>query len=293
MKTYNFSAMNTNIQLGIERSSRSGEELLEQVQHIFSMVESACSRFLPDSELSRLNKQVGQEVVLSPLLFSILQQAVECHRETNGLFQPGILAALEKEGYRQSIEQIRGQEVKALVSAPIAAITKLPYVLDDKNITIVAEETLDLGGIAKGWAVDYTAALLQANADGFINAGGDMRIFGKLANELNVGIEHPYIPGESMSSFSLSAGALATSSTAKRRWKSNGEWKHHLIDPRTGTSVNSRIVSVTVTAPTAVQADVWAKTVLLLGEEQGGAWIEQKGESAVWMNEFGEIWRVG
>lgn len=72
MKTYNFSAMNTNIQLGIERSSRSGEELLEQVQHIFSMVESACSRFLPDSELSRLNKQVGQEVVLSPLLFSIL-----------------------------------------------------------------------------------------------------------------------------------------------------------------------------------------------------------------------------
>ncbi|WP_342046936.1 FAD:protein FMN transferase [Bacillus sp. OTU530] len=293
MKTYNFSAMNTNIQLGIERSKRSDEELLQQVQHIFEMVENACSRFLPDSELSRLNEQVGQEVALSPLLFSILQQAAKCYRETNGLFQPGVLAALEQEGYRQSIEQIRGQEITTFVSAPIAVATKLPYALDDKNITIVAEEKLDLGGIAKGWAVDYTAALLQANADGFINAGGDLCIFGQLANELTVGIEHPYIPGESMSSLSLSSGALATSSTAKRRWKNNGEWKHHLIDPRTGTSVNSRIVTVTVTAPTAVQADVWAKTVLLLGEEQGGAWIEQKGERAVWMNEFGEVWRVG
>lgn len=293
MKTYNFSAMNTNIQLGIERSSRSGEELLEQVQHIFKMVENACSRFLPDSELSRLNEQIGQEAVLSPLLFSILQQAAKCYRETNGLFHPGILSTLEREGYRQSIDQIRGQEVQTPVSASIAVAPKLPYVLDDKNLTIVAEERLDLGGIAKGWAVDYTAALLQANADGFINAGGDMRIFGKLANELNVGIEHPYIPGESMSSFSLSSGALATSSTVKRRWKRNGEWKHHLIDPRTGTSANSRIITITVTAPTAVQADVWAKTVLLLGEEQGGAWIEQKGERAVWMNEFGEIWRVG
>ncbi len=285
--------MNTNIQLGIERSKRSDEELLQQVQHIFEMVENACSRFLPDSELSRLNEQVGQEVALSPLLFSILQQAAKCYRETNGLFQPGVLAALEQEGYRQSIEQIRGQEITTFVSAPIAVATKLPYALDDKNITIVAEEKLDLGGIAKGWAVDYTAALLQANADGFINAGGDLCIFGQLANKLTVGIEHPYIPGESMSSLSLSSGALATSSTAKRRWKSNGEWKHHLIDPRTGTSVNSRIVTVTVTAPTAVQADVWAKTVLLLGEEQGGAWIEQKGERAVWMNEFGEVWRVG
>lgn len=293
MKIYNFSAMNTNIQLGIERSKRSGDELLQQVQHIFKMVENACSRFLPDSELSRLNEQVGQEVALSPLLFSILQQAAQCYRETNGLFQPGVLAALEQEGYRQSIEQICGQEIKTPVSAPIAVATKLPYVLDDKNITIVAEEKLDLGGIAKGWAVDYTAALLQDNADGFINAGGDLRIFGKLTNGLTVGIEHPYIPGESMSSLSLSSGALATSSTAKRRWKSNGEWKHHLIDPRTGTSVNSRIITVTVTAPTAVQADVWAKTVLLLGEEQGGAWIEQKGERAVWMNEFGEIWRIG
>lgn len=196
MKTYTFSAMNTNIQLGIERSSRSGEELLEQAQHIFQMVENACSRFLPESELSRLNKQVGQEVALSPLLFSILQQAAESYKETNGLFQPGILSVLEKEGYRQSIEQIRGQEVQALISTPIAVATKLPYILDDKNITIVAEEKLDLGGIAKGWAVDYAAALLQANANGFINAGGDMRIFGKLANELNGrSEEHKTKPG--------------------------------------------------------------------------------------------------
>jgi FAD:protein FMN transferase len=79
----------------------------------------------------------------------------------------------------------------------------------------------------------------------------------------------------------------------KRKWRVNGEWKHHLIDTRTGKPSDSRIISATVTAPTAVEADVWAKTILLLGEEKSKQWITQKALSGVLINKELDIWKGG
>jgi len=94
-----------------------------------------------------------------------------------------------------------------------------------------------------------------------------------------------------LSSIQVTSGAVATSTSMKRKWIVNGEWKHHLIDPRTGQSSESEILSATIAAPTAVEADVWAKTVLLLGEEQGKEWIKEKWTQAVLINRKNDIWK--
>jgi thiamine biosynthesis lipoprotein len=175
-------------------------------------------------------------------------------------------------------------------SAP--AISKIqPYQLNEEKQTVVLQNRIDLGGIAKGWVIDRAADLLSKQGFGFINVGGDIRIFGTLPRPLNIGIEDPFDPSNMLSSIQVSQGAVATSTTMKRRWKINGKNKHHLIDTTTGEPSTSTILSSTVTAPTAVEADVLAKVTLLLGENDGKSLLSSKKIKAVIINDAKEIWR--
>jgi len=291
MYKYNFNSMSTMVQLSINQEQSAND--LMPVYKLFASVENTCSRFKEDSELSKLNQQLGQEVEVSDQLFSILKEALEFYEETNGVFNPGILSAIENSGYTKSIELIKGREL--LAPSPIAPVfTKVrPYQLDEDKQTVVLHTRIDLGGIAKGWVVDRAAVILSDIGYGFVNVGGDIRIFGSLPRPLNIGLEDPFDPSKMLSSIQVTDGAVATSTSMKRRWKVNGSSKHHLIDATTGEPSASTIISSTVTAPTGVEADVLAKVVLLLGEEHGKALLFVKKNTAVIINEAKEIWRGG
>jgi thiamine biosynthesis lipoprotein len=116
---------------------------------------------------------------------------------------------------------------------------------------------------------------------GFVNAGGDLRVFGQREEGWKIAIGDPFEKEKQLGTIQIKDGAVATSSTMKRRWKRGAQWMNHLLDPRTGQPTQSVIVSATVTAPTAKQADVWAKTVLLLGEERGAKFILDQQAQAV------------
>ncbi|MCP8969434.1 FAD:protein FMN transferase [Ectobacillus ponti] len=287
MQAYSFQSMSTNIQAAAVDLRA---DTAMQVEALFTEAEQIFSRFRPDSELSRLNQRVDKETAVSSFMFDVLRQAARFHQETDGLFQPGILSALEQAGYRQSIELIRDRELygQHADSQPVHA---LPYVLNEQTKTAILHRPIDLGGIVKGWAVDRAAELLSPLEYGFVNAGGDIRIFGTLPQPLQVGIEHPLAANRIFETLSLVSGAVATSSTGKRRWLQNGDLSHHLIDPRTGAPADSAIVSATVTAVTATEADVRAKVTLLLDEQAGRKQAEMWNSRTVLMNCRGEIWR--
>ena len=175
----------------------------------------------------------------------------------------------------------------------MAAISSQPFIPNESKRSVTLLSKIDLGGMAKGWVIDRAALLLDRLGYGFINVGGDIRIFGTLPRPLNIGIESPFAETTMISSIQVQNGALATSTTMKRTWQMNGEWTHHLIDTQTGKPSKSKIVSATVTAPTALEADVWAKTVLLLGKQAGQEWINRKGVQAVLITKDGDIWRGG
>jgi len=128
---------------------------------------------------------------------------------------------------------------------------------------------IDLGGLAKGWAVDRAAELLEGmGLDALVNAGGDLRAVGEEAPGAGgwmVAIERP--DGTVMWEGTTNA-ALATSSAMRRRWPTtDGGWAHHLIDPRTGLPANSPYVQVTVAAERCLWAEVWSKAILIGGPE--------------------------
>ncbi|WP_306737970.1 FAD:protein FMN transferase, partial [Acinetobacter baumannii] len=152
-------------------------------------------------------------------------------------------------------------------------------------MTINRGAWIDLGGIAKGWSVQTMAKWLQREGltEGVLNAGGDMVAWRDRESGqpwvAHILPPHSHVEDEVIARLELRGGsvALATSSTQKRRWqRSDGEAAHHIIDPRTKRSSVSTIVQASVLLPDATAAEVYAKCLIILGEQEGIAWLHKE-----------------
>jgi thiamine biosynthesis lipoprotein len=291
MRRHEFAAMGTTVTVVTEAAAaRAGDE----VQRLFADWERRLSRFQPDSELSRLNARSGQPVVASQLLFDVLSAAVRAAHATAGLYDPTLLRALEHLGYDRSFEQLAGQTPVAPGEVPGGGGWRR-VVLDQRTrtVTLPAGVGVDLGGIAKGMAVD--AALDRLRTLGvraaMVSAGGDLRVRG-LPPGLNcwpIAVDG----GRGPLMVALTHGSLATSGIGRRRWRQGRAERHHLLDPRHARPSNSGLWSVTVAAATCGQAEVAAKTAFILGPAAGIAFLDSKGLAGLLVGRSGRSWRCG
>ncbi len=282
-----FRAMNTNVHLWLY-SQTAGDEVLVDVQHMFTSFEKRLSRFDPRSELSRLNANEQEIFRASPTLLDAVEIGLWAAEITNGLYDPTILTDLKKIGYDRSFEKITqavplsaGPSFSSPCPGPPAHLRPFSFRSIQLNragriIYKPGGLHLDLGGMGKGWTVDRVADRLQGLGPFLVNAGGD--IFAYHAPPEKKGWEvdliHPLEPEQFMGRLYLNHQALATSTIAKRRWQHNGQIMHHLIDPRTGRPAQTDALSVTVVTDRTVLAEVYAKVALILGTEQGLAYLE-------------------
>lgn len=271
MHTLSFRAMNTSALLAAEGEGWAQQGLLAAQRSIESN-ERRFSRFLPTSELTRLNQSAGQWMTVSADMLDLLQQSLNFYRETEGIFDPSILPDLKRIGYDRTMDEVR-QQLEAS-SAPASAPTDRPRFdqleldLARGRVRLPRGMELDLGGIAKGWIVEQAASQLDAYARVHaVNAGGDMLFTGQPEGEngWTVYLEDPRNPSEMLAELSVESGAVATSSVVKRAWMQAGQARHHLIDPRTGEPAQTDWLSVTVTAPRLTVAEVYAKVLLIVG----------------------------
>ncbi len=143
-------------------------------------------------------------------------------------------------------------------------------------IYLPPDARVDLGGVAKGWAADRAARKLGMLGPALIDAGGDIAISRPRADgsAWPIGISNPFQPDQTFETLKVERGGVATSGRDYRRWQKNGAWQHHLIDPRTGLPAQTDVLSVTVVAPSVIEAEAAAKVVLLSGSESGLLWLE-------------------
>jgi thiamine biosynthesis lipoprotein len=242
-------------------------EGVASVRARFTQMETRFSRFLPDSELSRVNASAGAPVFVSPVFREALLDAIAAAEASGGLFQPLILAAVEGAGYRRSFEEWDA-EIQASPSYPSQSDHRDIALSDRGVVSIPPGAGLDLGGFAKGWTVDRCTELMPAAGSWVINAGGDLFAHGAgpEGEGWMVGIEDPFVPAGHLAVLRAADTAVATSSTMRRRWRTQDGFAHHLIDPRTGRPADSDVVSATVCAGTVAGAEVMAKQLLLLGK---------------------------
>lgn len=269
-------AMGTTISMLLpEERHQQGTEI---VRDLFSTWERTLSRFLPESELTHLNQQAGTACIVSPLLFTVLARALEAAQASEGLYDPTLLVQLRQAGYDRSFVDLPSQ-------LPAASQQSVPgggwrAIRLDPSVRLVVLPSgvgLDFGGIAKGMAVDATLkALGEAGiCCALVNAGGDLAVMGVPAREKYWSIA---VQGNRSSwTLALQRGAIATSGIGRRRWLQGTQRRHHLLDPRTGQPAQSGLWSVSVAAARCEQAEVAAKVALLLGKEQGAAFLHRHG----------------
>jgi thiamine biosynthesis lipoprotein len=270
---WTFRAMNTDVTVAAPALDDQAEhDLASAVAELFAETERRFSRFLADSELSRLNRAT-EPIDVSPELLELLLRARHHVADTCGIFDPTIGAALVAAGYDRSFGRglLDRDTPGTAVRSQFAALE-----IDEQRGRVVRppDVQVDLGGFLKGLTVDRAARLAPSLAA--IDAGGDAVLRGDGPDDTGwlVEVEDPTDPGRIVTTLRIRDGAVATSAPNRRRWRAGTSTAHHLIDPRTGAPSTSDLAQVTVLAPTAERADVLAKTVFVLGRDAGTRTLE-------------------
>lgn len=235
-------------------------------------VENLLSFQIPTSEINQINRQAGiKPVKVSNETFQILTRARGYAEKFNGLFDVTIGALSDRWGFSDNDKK----EITVPSDSEIAALLPLVnykmMILNDRDTTVYLEKKgmkIDLGGIAKGYAIDRGVAILKQNniQQFFLNAGGDIYTSGKKdgIQKWSVGIKHPRHLDSLIARFKLNDYAVATSGDYERFVIINGKRYHHILDPRNGFP-STQCQSVSILAPTAEEADAIATYVFVLG----------------------------
>ena len=246
-----------------------GNQAIDAVLGEMQRLDEAMSTYKPTSEVSRVNAEAAQHPVkITQELFDLLTTAVEFSRITHGAFDITYASV----GFMYDF-RAHERPTEAQIKAALPAVNYKHLVLDAKQQTIKFTQPgvrIDLGGIAKGYAVDRGIALLQARGitHAMVTAGGDSRIIGdRFGKPWIIGIKHPDDPSKIIAKIPLADTALSTSGDYERYFDENGKRYHHIIDPKTGHSA-SKVRSATVIAPTATQTDGLSKTAFVLGPDE-------------------------
>lgn len=262
LETLSFEAMNTTFYFAITSSEIPNWK--EIIQGWVRYVEKEWSRFQMDNELGRVNQLgIGEEMTISPPLFDVLQMAEYYRKKTNGFFSPYLLPQMKYHGYEESFP-FYSSRLTIQAMPHVYNEESPPFLFDYSTCTVakVKEGQIDLGGIGKGYAVQAAARWLKnvgGASVGIADGGGDMTVWSDGNKEWKVGVADPFQRDVEIAQLRLKNGSVATSNVVYRSWTQGNKTKHHILNGKTGLSVESNIIQATVISDNCLDAEVAAK----------------------------------
>jgi thiamine biosynthesis lipoprotein len=265
--------------------------LIDQVQQRVDDLERRWSRFIPTSDISRLNADRGGWVDVHNDTMTLIGCLLRARTFTGGSFEPFLLDRLLAAGYDRTFDDLVGKPADDPAADPDAEpagppclppLGAPPIELDRKGgrVRLTSEYGIDPGGLGKGLAADLaTHDLIAAGAKGaMVNLGGDLRVRGASpGRSWRVDLEEPRAPDRTLLTLGVVDGAVATSSRLRRTWQTGGQDRHHLIDPTTGRSGETGVLAVTVLASDCWWAEALTKAAYFAGPDRGKAILENTG----------------
>jgi len=251
-----------------DRQLADAEAALGEARASLATVESLMSSWLDDSEISRLNTAAADvEVPLSPQTLDVLRESKRAFELTDGAFDVTCRPLVEL--WRNAAKAGKLPSEDELKQARSASAWDLIELRENCAVKRIDTARVDLGGIAKGYAIDRAVDVLRGNEleGGLVNVGGDLRCFGSppTGDRWPVEVRDPS-RADALTTLRLAEGAVCTSGDYERFHEIDGRRYSHIIDPRDGSPADA-ITSVTVIAPTALKADIWATALSVLGPE--------------------------
>jgi len=244
------------------------EQAVERAFAEMSRIDELMSPHRPESDVARLSAATTPLAVTAETA-AVIATGLQVAAASGGAFDMGL-------GRLKALWNIEGETPRVPTPEELAAALAGtgPGDLQLAGRTVskgVPDLQVDLGGIAKGYAVDRAAAVLQAAgvSHASVNAGGDMRLLGDHGDRpWRIGIQHPRDEAAILATLALADTAVVTSGDYERFFERDGVRYHHLFDPASGEPAR-RCRSVTIVAPTAMLADALATAVFVLGPQQG------------------------
>lgn len=275
-----------------EASARAIEAAFDEI----ARVEALTTRYSPESEISRINSLEGERagaIPVNPEVVRVVRTSLAISELSGGAFDVTVAPLVDLWQFEEDGVIPSQEAIEAVL--PLIDYTRVHADAHGASLTLPSGIRVDLDAIAKGYAVDRAVAVLEEQGveSAIVDAGGDVGLLGAppRAEGWRVGVKHPR-SGGLLGVLTLDGGAVATSGDYQRYTTVEGRRFHHILDPSTGYPA-SGVVSVTVSAETAVDADGLATAVFVMGSERGMGLVEKlPGVEAVIVTgeeEIGEI----
>jgi thiamine biosynthesis lipoprotein len=254
--------------LGEERkkASEAARDALAEIQRIDDLM-STHRRF---SMLSRVNEAAGNDMVaVDPRIAEVIEASLEWSRQSGGVFDVTILPLLRAWGFRPE-----DRNVPESVEAAIECVGYKQIGIEDGQIGLARKNAaIDVGGIAKGYAVDRAIAVLRDKwniGSAIVEAGGDLYALGRPVDEpgWKIGVRNPATGHDYCAAFDLADQAVATSGAREERASRDGRSYGDMFNPYTGQPVETYL-STTACAATAMDADAASTTLFIAGRDAG------------------------
>jgi thiamine biosynthesis lipoprotein len=269
--------MGTNIVVEVWAATpRKGERAIEAVFAEMERINQLMSPYIESSELSAINRHAAlRSVMISPELYSLIERTLEMSEMTNGAFDITFASVGYLFNYRDKLRP-DDETVSALKDAINYRFVELEPGIPRVKFNH-PDVKIDLGGIAKGYAVDNAIRILKKHGikHGLVTAGGDTKLLGdRRGRDWMVGIRDPRNSERQAVLLPLSDTAMSTSGDYERYFEENGTRYHHILSPRTGESATG-VQSVSIISDSATNNDALSTAVFVLGVEQGLRLINQ------------------
>ncbi|MEK4700965.1 FAD:protein FMN transferase [Solibacillus sp. FSL R7-0668] len=299
MDTLSLQLMNTDFYIALPKGMHSNWK--DQAEKWLQYVAKEWSRFQPNNELARLNDlKIGETLRLKSVLYNCLQLANEYYLVSNGLFSPYLKLQLEQQGYNQSFpfEVAENQPTIEQVSSK----TPIQF-LDNQQVMKLGSQEIDLGGFAKGYAIEKLAEWLEKEVApdyGIVDGGGDMKMWSTGEKTWTIGVANPSDITKEISQIKMKTGAIATSNRLYRSWTQGNLTKYHLLNGQTGEIAKTDVIQATVVTSSLCDAEVGAKLCFLLDDSEQQWWfnkncqrnarfIVKEGQAGYWASSRGRV----
>jgi len=274
--------MGTRYHITIASDQPVPSSLEAEVAALLAGLDARFTTYSDHSELMALNRQpLNQPLALSAELYTVLSAAAEIYQLSDGAFDPSVGPLVELWGFgrRQASDAVPADAAIAAAKEQVG-FSRLEL-LTGQRAQRTAPVTIDLSAIAKGYAVDRVAELLERNAlnDYMVEVGGELRLGGRNSRgePWRIAIESPLVIGEVERLLTVSDVAVATSGDYHNYFEVDGVRYSHTLNPHTGWPVPRSLVSVTVVSDSSARADALATALSVVGAQRSLALAEQHG----------------
>jgi thiamine biosynthesis lipoprotein len=238
-------------------------------------IEGLMSTYIPDSEISRINRAAGkQAVAVSPEVEEVIREGIFWSEQSNGAFDITVEPLVQLWDFDGEKEFIPGEST---IRKTASLVNYRNIEIKDHNVRLKNRGmAINVGGLAKGYAVDRAISILRSKvSSGIVNAGGDLYAFGQKSkqNSWTIGLQHPRKPQDLLAAFAVKNQAIATSGDYQRYFMKDGVRYHHIFDPQTGRPARM-MISTTIITTEVMDADALATAVFVMGPDKGIEWVD-------------------